>query len=294
MSVEPVGDFRAKLGEGPLWDERSARLWWVDPMDSLLLRTDPVAGNTERFELAEACTVPCLTEGSELLLGLPDGFALFDPAAGSTRRIASLPDDPSKVRLNDGECDAGGRFWSGSMSIDFSSNCGNLYRLDPAGELETVFGGIGLSNGLGFSPDDRTLYYTDSLTWRIDQLDFDPATGSASNRRPFVEIAKDVGLPDGMTVDAEGFVWTALFGGSAVHRYAPDGTLDRAVKIPAPAVTSVAFGGADLDELFITTASMKIEAGLLPSITEQPPEAGALFRYRPGVRGRAPHRFGVR
>jgi sugar lactone lactonase YvrE len=97
-----------------------------------------------------------------------------------------------------------------------------------------------------------------------------------------------------MTVDAEGFVWTALFGGSAVHRYAPDGTLDRAVKIPAPAVTSVAFGGADLDELFITTASMKIEAGLLPSITEQPPEAGALFRYRPGVRGRAPHRFGVR
>ena len=121
MSVETVGDFRAELGEGPLWDTRERRLWWVDPMASRLLRTDPRSGLTEVFELPETCSVPCLTEGPRLLLGLVSGFATFDPASGALRRIADLPADPAKYRLNDGECDVGGRFWSGSMATD--GNC---------------------------------------------------------------------------------------------------------------------------------------------------------------------------
>lgn len=292
MSIEILGDIRASLGEGPVWDERRGRLWWVDPMDSLLLCTDPTRGDTESFELEEVCTVPCLSQGNHLLLGVGDGFVRFDPDSRRSERIATLPEDPAKVRLNDGECDAGGRYWAGSMASDLVSGGGSVYRLDTDGSLHVCWGDVGLSNGIGWSPDERTMYYTDSLTWRIDQLDFDPSAGTATKRRPFVEIPKKAGLPDGMTVDAEGYVWTALFGGSAVHRYSPDGSLDRVVEIPAPAVTSVAFGGPGLDELFVTTAKIKIEAGVLPAITEQPPEAGALFRCRPGVRGRPPHRFG--
>jgi sugar lactone lactonase YvrE len=290
VRLERVGELRAALGEGPLWDVRAQRLWWVDPMEGRLYRTAPT-GETQRWKISPEPTAVCLTERGDLLLAVRSGFARFNPSTGSLRALASVGTAARAERMNDGGCDPAGRFWAGSMAEDLTPGGGALYRLDCDLRLERVLDGIGLSNGIGWSPDGRTLYYTDSFTYRIDQLDFDAHSGALSNRRPFAVLERSEGLPDGLSVDAEGGVWTALFGGSAVRRYAPDGRLDRVVDVPVPAVTSVCFGGAELDELYITTSSLRFDNPELPRVGPQPPEAGALFRCRPGARGRPPHRF---
>jgi sugar lactone lactonase YvrE len=290
MKLERVGEVRAKLAEGPLWDERAGRLWWVDPLEGLLYATTP-AGDTRQWKLSPEPTAVCLTGRGDLLLAVRDGFARFDPASGALQPLASIGSAGQRERMNDGGCDPAGRFWAGSMAEDLRPGGGALYRLDPDGALTRVLDGVGLSNGIGWSPDGRTLYYTDSLEYRIDQLDFDPSSGALARRRPFAQLSRAEGLPDGLTVDAEGFVWTALFGGSAVRRYAPDGRLDRVIDVPAAAVTSVAFGGRALDELYITTSSLAFDQPGLPALGPPSAEAGALLRCRPGVRGRAPHRF---
>jgi len=165
---------------------------------------------------------------------------------------------------------------------------GSLYRLDTDGTVRRVLTGVSIANGLDWSPDGRTFYFTDLALSRIDQFDFEPDTGTVSNRRPFVEIPLDVGYPDGLIVDAEGFVWVGLWEGGSLHRYAPDGRLDRIIAVPASQTTKCAFGGPDLTDLYITTARI----GLDKAAREAQPLAGALFRVRPGVRGRKPNRYG--
>jgi sugar lactone lactonase YvrE len=190
--------------------------------------------------------------------------------------------DPS-LRMNEGGSDPQGRFYGGSMGYDEPPGAAALYRLDPDGSVSVVLEGVSISNGLEFSPDGAAVYYVDTPTGRIDRFDYDPEHGW-TGRRPFAEIPSDAGHPDGLTVDAEGGVWVALYDGGAVHRYAPDGTLDAVVEVEPRKVTACTFGGGGLRELFITTSRENLAPG-------EDPAAGSLFGVVPGVQGRPVREF---
>jgi sugar lactone lactonase YvrE len=189
--------------------------------------------------------------------------------------------------MNDGKCDPAGRFWAGTKDIEGHRPFGSLYRLEPDHTLVRVLTDVTISNGLGWSPDHETMYYIDSPTHRIDMFDFEVETGSVSNRRSLVELSRAWGLPDGMTVDEEGFLWVAFWDGSAVRRIAPDGRVASVVELPVSRVTSCAFGGDDLADLYVTTA----RNGLSEAELRSQPSAGGLFRLHPPVRGLPPHAF---
>jgi sugar lactone lactonase YvrE len=267
VKASPFTDAVAYHGEGPIWDAQTNRLLWVDMHAGDVLSTS-VDGDTTRQHYADlaACIVPRTNGG--YALATARGFTLID-ADGSLHRLPDVWDDIS-VRMNDGGCDPHGRFFCGSMATDAANGRGAMYRLDPDHSVTQVFAGVTISNGLGWSRDGAHAYYVDTPTHRIDVCAPD-----LSSRRPFVSI--EAGAPDGLTVDAEGGVWVALWGGHAVHRYSPDGSLDAVIELPVAQVTSCAFGGDDLATLFITTSAENLAA--------PEPEAGALFAVQPGVRG---------
>jgi sugar lactone lactonase YvrE len=269
VRAEQVTDALAYHGEGPVWDERTQRLLWVDMFAGDVLST-AADGDTQRDHFADlvACVVP--RAGGGYALATARGFTLID-GNGSAHDVPDVWDDVT-VRMNDGGCDAHGRFFCGSMATDAAAGRGAMYRLDPDLSVTQVFDGVTISNGLGWSPDGARAYYVDTPTHRIDVCAAD-----LTSRRPFVEIASDAGAPDGLTVDAEGGVWVALWGGNAVRRYAPDGTLDAVVEMPVAQVSSCAFGGDSRDTLFITTSA--------ENLGDPEPAAGALFAVQPGVRG---------
>jgi sugar lactone lactonase YvrE len=191
--------------------------------------------------------------------------------------------------MNDGNVDSAGRLWAGTVGLGEEPDAGSLYRLDPDLTVTRVLDVVTESNGIDWSPDDRVMYYVDSLEHRVDAFDFDLDSGSVTNRRPFAVFDKEAEiLPDGLTVDGEGCVWVALWGGSAVHRYTPEGELDRVLAMPTRQITSCAFGGPGLDDLYVTSAREWLE----PAVLEQEPDAGAVFVCRPGIVGRPQRRFG--
>jgi sugar lactone lactonase YvrE len=228
-----------------------------------------------------------LTESDDLVLAVQDGFARLDTRSGATSTIAQVDGAHPDLRFNEGKVDPAGRFWAGTMALDERRGAGALYRLDPDGGIHTMLNEVTISNGLDWSDDGATMYFIDSPTCSIDVFDFDPATGSIRNRRSLVRIPPGEGVPDGMTLDADGFVWVALWDGGAVHRYAPDGRREMVVRVPTRCPTSCVFGGPDLADLYITTAYVK----LTPQERAEQPHAGGVFVVRPGPRGRAPNRF---
>jgi sugar lactone lactonase YvrE len=179
--------------------------------------------------------------------------------------------------MNEGGCDPQGRFYCGSMAYDLAVPTGSLYRLDPDGRAHVVVTDVTCSNGLGWSPSGAMAYYIDSLTYRIDTFDYDPARGLL-NRRPFVTVPQEYGLPDGLTVDRDGGIWVAFFGGGAVRRYRPDGTIDEVIHLPVTQVTACTFGGPDLGDLYITTSRQGIDG-------DSEPAAGSIYTARPGSTG---------
>jgi sugar lactone lactonase YvrE len=201
--------------------------------------------------------------------------------------LAVVEADRPGNRLNDCKCDPQGRLWAGTMSKQRTPGTAALYRLAPGGELERVIAGTTISNGLGWSPDGERMYFVDSTTQRIDVLDFDGASGGVADRRPLVDIDPRDGLPDGLAVDAEGGIWVCLFGGGSVRRYAPDGTLAMAIRLPVTNPTSPAFGGPDLRTLYVTSARHRLSLGQLAV----EPLAGAVLALEPGVRGLPGHRY---
>jgi sugar lactone lactonase YvrE len=209
------------------------------------------------------------------VIGVERGFAL-EEADGKIRHLDELWYDDN-VRMNEGGCDPDGRFYCGSMAYDQRPGAGALYRLDPDSSVHVVLENVTISNGLEWSPDGSRAYYNDSPTQRIDVFDYEVESG-LSGRRTFAEVPAEVGLPDGLTVDEEGGVWVALYGGGSVRRYTPDGMLDEVIEVPAKQVTACTFGGRDLDQLFITTS----REDLKPS---EDPLAGSLFRTAVGVAG---------
>jgi len=209
------------------------------------------------------------------VIGVERGFAL-EEADGSIRHLGGLWSDDN-VRMNEGGCDPDGRFYCGSMAYDQRLGAGALYRLDPDGSVRVVLENVTISNGLEWSPDGSRAYYNDTPTQRIDVFDYDNESG-LTGRRPFAEVPAESGGPDGLTVDEEGGVWVALYGGGAVRRYTPEGMLDEVIEVPVKQVTACTFGGSDLDQLFITTSREDLKPG-------EDPLAGSLFRAAVGVAG---------
>ncbi|MEK6192526.1 MAG: SMP-30/gluconolactonase/LRE family protein [Chloroflexota bacterium] len=282
--VEVVVAANARLAEGPVWDARSGRLVWIDVLAKRIFLTDARTGTSDVIEvpLHVGAVVPRANGG--FVAALQDGFWVV--GMGSPYPMARIPEARPDLRFNDGKCDPAGRFWAGTMAYDESPAAGALYRLDADARATQVLSGVTISNGLAWSVDGRTMYFIDTPTQRIDAFSFTPSTGEIGDRRPLVHISPEIGAPDGMTIDAEGGLWVALWGGAAVHRYL-HGRLDRVIKLPVTQPTSCAFGGENLDELFVTSAS----EGLSAEERSAQPLAGAVFRLRPGVRGMAAATF---
>jgi sugar lactone lactonase YvrE len=208
---------------------------------------------------------------------------VLDESWSPVRPVVEVWTDPA-VRMNDGGCDPQGRFYCGSMAYDTAKGRGSLYRFEPDGDVAVVLRDVTISNGLAWTADGGHVYYVDTPTQRVDVFDFDASRGTFANRRTLVEIPAERGAPDGITVDAEGAVWVALWDGGAVHRYRSDGRLDTIVELPVPRVSACCFGGPELDVLYITTSRDGVPAGEQPS-------AGAVFGCQPGVRGMAAWMF---
>jgi len=287
QEVQVVLEARASVGEGPVWDERSNTLVWVDIMNNAVHVFDPASGQDRSVDVGQPVGAAGLRERGGLILALRDGFAVLDADLGDLHWVAHVEEDIPTNRMNDGKCDAAGRFWAGTMAFAVTPGVASLYRLDPDYRVTRVLTNLTLSNGLDWSPDNRRMYYIDSRTQRVDAFDFDLEHGTLGESRTLVDLPREVGLPDGMTVDSEGCVWVALHGGAALHRYTPDGHLERTLRVPARQVTCCAFGGADLGDLYVTSMTYGVSEAEL----REQPLAGALFRARPGVRGRPSYRF---
>jgi sugar lactone lactonase YvrE len=287
ITAELVADARTMLGEGPVWDEREQCLWWVDILGESIHRTDPLTGQDDLIPVGRMVGALGLRESGGLVAAVRDGFVAVDVASGRIERLAGVEADRPSTRMNDGKVDPQGRFWAGTTDIDHRPGLGTLYRLDADLTVSPMLPEVTISNGLDWTADGATMYFIDTPTRRVDRFSFDASTGSLADRTRAVSIRPRAGDPDGMTLDAEDHLWVALWDGWAVERYAPDGSLELRVEVPAAQATSCTFGGSDLDLLFITTAQKDFPAGGRPD----QPHAGGLFACRPGVRGRPAHRF---
>ena len=279
MRAEQLTDPVAHHAEGPVWSDRWGGLRWVDMLagDVLSLASD---GTVQRRHVGDVAAALRPRSGGGAVIAVERGFVLED-ADGTCTALEPVWGDTG-VRMNEGGCDPDGRFWCGSMAYDQRPGAAALYRLDPDRTVRPVLAGVTVSNGLDWSPDGSLAYYDDTATHRVDVFDYDRDAGLTA-RRPFVVLPDD-GNPDGLTVDAEGGVWVALFGSGVVHRYTPDGALDVVVEVPAAQVTACTFGGPGLDQLFVTTS----REGLGP---DDDPLAGALFRADVGVAGQPVREF---
>jgi sugar lactone lactonase YvrE len=281
MQIDLVLDVKAELGEGLVWDHARRRLLFVDVMRGYVHDFDPVTGVDTITDVGEPVGAIAPAVRGDSVIATQSGFHRLDLRTGAKTHIAPVETDKPDNRMNDGGIDPGGRFWAATMSMTGRRH-GTLYRLDPDGRVWQTLTGLTLSSGIDWSPDGLRMYYVDMITSRIDVFDFDPATGTMENERPFAVIPHTAGFPDGLTVDADGFVWLALWAGSALHRYAPDGRLDRTIALPITHPTKCAFGGPDLEDLYITSAWIE----LTPKSREGQPHAGGLYHCRPGVKGK--------
>lgn len=272
-----VGDTLDMLGEGPVWCPQEQALYWVDIRAPAVRRL--VGGQVTTWEMPEAVGSLALREAGGILVALKSGLSVFDPASGAIAKVADAPGLHAGLRFNDGKCDRQGRFWVGTMRAGDTPAEGALYRLDGTG-CTKVLDGIGVPNSLCWSPDGRTMYFSDSPKRVIWAFPYDPATGEIGERRVFARFEAPM-VADGGTVDAEGYLWSANYGGWRVTRLAPDGSVDRVIALPAANITSCAFGGADLGTLFITSAWQ----GLDDAARAKQPAAGALFAIEVGVKG---------
>ena len=287
LDVELALDARADLGEAPAWNADAHRLIWVDITGGVVHRFDPSTGRDEAIGVGQPVGAAAPTTSGGLIIAARDGFSLLDPSTGRLEMLAEVEPTVPATLMNDGKCDAAGGFWAGTKDVEGRRPLGSLFRLDADLSLTRVLTGVTISNGLGWSPDQRTMYYIDSATYAIDAFDVELETASLSNRRQLVELPEPWGLPDGMTVDEEGFLWVAFWTGSAIRRLSPVGEVVSVVELPVSLVTSCSFGGDDLSDLYVTSARV----GLSGEQLEAQPRAGGLFRLSPGVRGHAAHRF---
>ena len=296
VPVTCIADTRDKLGEGCFWDAAGGHLWWLDAIVPARIHRLHVASGAYRcWYFSEMVTAMAKRRDGTLIVGSARGMNFFNPETGALTPVTRLEPERPHNRGNDGACDARGRFWFGTMMnnvgrdgsyLPITASTGTLFRIDADGTATGMETGIGVSNGPCWSPDNRTFYFTDSMAQTIWAYDFDLAAGTISNRR-VLNDSKDHGYPDGATVDAEGFIWSARWEGACVLRIDPKGRVDRVVPMPAKRVTNVCFGGANLDTLYVTTSRLHVDE----SHIRRHPLQGGLFCFDPAVKGFEKHAF---
>jgi sugar lactone lactonase YvrE len=281
MRAHQVTDPLAHHAEGPVWWEAWGGLKYVDMMAGDVL-TLHQGGTVDRVHVGRVAAALRPRAGGGAVVGLERALGLA--GRDDLTDLAPLPEVWSDrgIRFNDGGCDPDGRFYCGSMAYDQAPGAGSMFRLAADGSggyaTEQMWSGVTVSNGFAFSPDGSLAYYNDTPTHQVSVWDYD-REGGLGPRRPLVTVdLPDISGPDGLCVDAEGYVWTAIYGGSVVHRYSPDGRLDGVVELPVRQVTACTFGGPDLDELFITTSRENLPV-------DEQPQAGSVFSVKPGVTG---------
>ena len=291
-------EVKNKLGEGCLWDVEGQCLWWLDiaPISKLHI-LDPVTGATRHWTFPMMLTCFALATNNRLLIGGEQGLFHFDPATGALTDFAKPEIDRPQNRGNDASADARGRFWFGTMQqniaadgsdLSITQDSGAVYRVGPDGVSKLMLDKVGVSNGPCWSPDNSTFYFSDSKNQIIWAFDFDIDSGNLSNQRIHNDT-KAYGYPDGATVDAEGFLWSARWEGSCVLRIDPKGRIDRVVQMPVTRPTCVVFGGPKMDAIYVTSSAANLAADVL----KKHPLSGGLFCFSPGVTGPAKHRFGA-
>lgn len=293
VDIKILVDSRHVLGEGPVWDGEGQRLYFVDTVGGELSRCAPDGSELETWKMPGEIGSFALRERGGALVALDSGLQFFDFESGEFVPIAHPEEGKEGVRFNDGKADRNGRFVVASLDLKASDSNkpwrGRLFRLDTDLSLHELDAGFWISNGPCWSPDDKQFYITDSRADAIYAYDWDAERGEVSGKRVFVETEKG-SLPDGSTVDAEGYLWSAACGAEsgtgALHRYAPDGTLDRVVPMPTPKITSLTFGGPNLDIAYVTTMSIPT------NIAETPLDGKLLAVHGLGVRGLPEPRFG--
>lgn len=289
--VQYVQIANAVLGESPIWDSDQGVLYWIDAERPAIFRWNLRESQTGQWPMPRPVGCISRAHSGRLIVADTEGIGLLDLATGTLlASIIGHPDGEVSVsRLNDGKVDRAGRLWVGTRDEKETHPVGSLYRLDTDLRFSRMDTGFICSNGLGWSPDNRTMYFTDSVARTIWAYDFVLSTGALGARRLFAKLADNDGMPDGLTVDIEGFVWSAIWDGWRVIRYAPDGTIDREIQLPVQRPTSCAFGGPDLRTLFITSASIELSLAAL----SRGPLAGSLFAVDPGVAGLPEVPFGT-
>ena len=284
FQIECVAAAGAQLGESPVWDSGREALWWVDINGRAIHRFDPATGEDRSTAVPRKPAALAVRESGGLVVATDRGFHAFSPDDGQMAPLAEDPEpDLPRNRLNDSRCDRQGRFWSGSMHDPTSDkvSAGRLHRLDPDLSVTTVLSGLGVSNGLAFSPDGRTMYHADTWAETVWAYDYDPDEGVPTNRRVFAEFFDVAGRPDGAAVDESGCYWVALVRGGQIARLNPRGGLDRMIAFPVTVPTMPAFGGSGLDTMFVTC----LGAGAVSGDDARPGLDGGLFAFDPGCRG---------
>jgi L-arabinonolactonase len=279
-SIEALVNDRAILGESPVWSQREGALYWLDTRGQKIYRMHLASGKREQWDAPAKPSALAVRRSGGLIVAMKTGIAFLDMARNAWTPVVVPPDLPEH-RTNDGKVDRAGRFWFGSMNEEARPGAGTLYRLDADHKLNAIEAGWTLPNGVGWSPDDTRMYFGDTGTRTMYVYDFDLASGTARNKRPFAQIPEPDGMNDGATVDSAGYVWIARVDGWALLRYAPDGTLDRTLELPLRRPTSVIFGGDDLKTLFVTTATRALSDEEL----QAQPLAGAVLAIRVDVPG---------
>jgi sugar lactone lactonase YvrE len=286
LTAELLFNAQNTLGEGPLWHPLESCLYWVDIEAGFLYQSDQALNAFTRSHFDTSIGAFCFTAQDGFILATGQGFLAWD--GEELQPIWNPLPQRDGVRLNDGKVDPAGRFWAGSIDTDQCK--ANLYRLDPDNHQYTLLDNLGIANGLDWSPDRKTMYFTDSFQYTIFAFDYDLETGAIHNQRSFIQLPKTNAevVPDGLCVDVEGCVWSAQWNGWQVVRYSPIGEPILSVKVPAQRVTSCCFGGEHGDLLFITTA----RTGLSEDALENQPHAGDVFVVQTNTTGQTTHLFG--
>ena len=280
--VEHLLKLGNEVGEGPLWSSENQTIYWVDIPKHLIYRYARENENLEVFDVGLPVGALALRESRGIVAATKRGFAFWDFLSEDLVFLVDPEEDKPETRFNDAAVDRCGRFWAGTMSdSDPHGSHGSLYRLDPDGSVARMDTGFTVSNGIGWSPDDKIMYFTDTMRSVIYAYDFDIAAGTLENRRSFVTVPDGEGFPDGLTVDSEGFVWSAIALGYKINRYDPDGILEREIQVPTAFVSSCTFGGPGMDDLYITTGWEPLNDDEKVS----QPFAGDLFKVSTGIKG---------
>ena len=279
VEAEAVWEIRAELGEGPIWWDHS--LYWVDINAGRLHIYTPATGGKQSFDTGEMIGTVVPRQSGGVILARETGLVAFDPQTEESTPLPWPADQRIVNRFNDGKCDPQGRLWVGTIGRE--EPIASLFRVDAGFEVTEAISGVRISNGLCWDEARGRFYYIDSPVGLIDAFDWDGETGSISNRRTIARLPEgETGVPDGMTIDTQGRLWVAVFGGYGVHCIDPDtGKSLEKVNVPAAKTTACWFGGENLDELYITTASIREDAASLQTY----PLAGSLFFCRPGATG---------